>query len=110
MSVPVPRTRRRFSVEFKQRVVSEASVPGVSVSAVARRYDLNANQVFNWRRRYGGEDAFLPVTIAAPASPVPLDKDVSGEIEIALSVGHRVRIRGGYDADRLARLLLGLCR
>ena len=41
------RKRRFWSDEEKRRVVAETRVSGVSVAAVARRYDINANQVFN---------------------------------------------------------------
>ena len=107
------RSRRRWSVEFKRRVVAESSSPGVSVASVARRYDLNANLVFNWRRRYGGARGFLPVAIAAPERPVPdaaacVSEGVAGDIEISLTSGHRVRIRGGFDPELVTRLLRGL--
>jgi transposase len=107
------RTRRRWGVEFKRQVVSEASAPGVSVAAVARRYDLNANLVFNWRRRYGGGGVFLPVAISEPARPAPgvgerASERVAGEIEVALPSGHRVQIRGGFDPELVTRLLRGL--
>ncbi len=107
------RRRRRWSVEFKRQVVAEASAPGVSVAAVARRYDLNANLVFNWRRRYGGGGVFLPVAISEPARPTPgvterTSERVAGEIEVALPSGHRVRIRGGFDPELVTRLLRGL--
>ena len=106
------RTRRRWSVEFKRQVVAEALAPGVSVAAVARRYDLNANLVFNWRRRYGG-GVFLPVAISEPARPTSGVTEracdgVAGEIEVALPSGHRVRIRGGFDPELVTRLLRGL--
>jgi transposase len=32
--------------------VAASLMPGASVARVARRYDVNANQVFAWRRRY----------------------------------------------------------
>jgi hypothetical protein len=32
--------------------VEETLVPGASVSRVARRHDVNANQVFHWRKLY----------------------------------------------------------
>ena len=107
------RTRRRWSVGFKRQVVAEASAPGVSVAAVARRYDLNANLVFNWRRRYGGGGVFLPVAISEPARPAAgvaerACERVAGEIEVALPSGHRVRIRGGFDPELVTRLLRGL--
>lgn len=42
--------RRRWSAEEKRAVVEEAEQPGSSVSQVARKYGVNPNQVFNWRR------------------------------------------------------------
>jgi transposase len=44
------RTRRSWSDEAKQRIVDEAVVPGASVADIARRYGVNANLVFNWRK------------------------------------------------------------
>lgn len=111
MSEPVRQSRRSWSAAFKRRVVAEASAPGVSVASVARRYDLNANQLFNWRRRYGGGEAFLPVAVVGSelcAGSVSEGLG-GGEIEIALSSGHRVVIRGGFDPELVARLVRGLC-
>jgi transposase len=69
--------RRRWSLADKRRIVAETLEPGVSVSAVARRYGLHGSQVFSWRRlarlgmldevgdgRVGGP-LFTPVAIAA---------------------------------------------
>ena len=42
------RVRRSWSDDEKRRIVGQTRVAGVSVSQVARRYDVNANQVFNW--------------------------------------------------------------
>jgi transposase len=44
-------SRRSWSRVEKRRIVEEAFRPGASVADVARNYGLNANQVFNWRRR-----------------------------------------------------------
>ena len=51
--------------------MEETLLPGASVSRVARRHDVNANQVFYWRKRYregqlGGDTAtsLLPVKVA----------------------------------------------
>jgi transposase len=73
-------------------------VPGVSVSQVARRYDVNANMVFKWLRdpRFKpAEDdlrSFLPVEVLPDASPgaVMADGDagaLDSRIEITLSNG-----------------------
>jgi|Tabmets5t2r1_1033131.scaffolds.fasta_scaffold112605_2 transposase len=42
--------RRKWTSEQKRRIVEETRAPGASVSVVARRYDLNANLLFKWKR------------------------------------------------------------
>ena len=42
------RKRRFWDDDEKHRIVAQTRVPGVSVSQVARRYDVNANLVFKW--------------------------------------------------------------
>lgn len=53
-------------------MVEETLAPGASVSVVARRHDVNANQVFTWRKQYysgglGAEEKasceFVPVGV-----------------------------------------------
>ena len=43
--------RRRWPDALKCEIVAATLAPWASVSVVARLYDVNANQVFNWRRR-----------------------------------------------------------
>lgn len=118
MSEEPRRSRRRWSEAFKRRVVAEAAGPGVSVAAVARRHDLNANLLFNWRRRYGTGEGFLPMALV-PCGPLPAARGQeapgrcpapsgAGRIEIALAAGHRVTLEGGFDPAAVARLLRGL--
>lgn len=42
--------RQAWSKEEKCRIVAETLVPGASVSEIARRHNMNANMLFNWRR------------------------------------------------------------
>src|SRR2546421_717852 len=42
--------RRNWPEGFKRQVVAETLEPGSSVSIVARRHDLNTNQLFKWWR------------------------------------------------------------
>ncbi len=110
------RSRRRWSEVFKRRVVAEASAPGMSAAAVARRYDLNANLLFNWKRCYGVSDRFLPVEVSEPGPPAqqvgdePMEQSVSPtvSIEITLANGHRIVLRGGVDTEAVCRLAQSL--
>ena len=97
------RVRRFWSADEKRRIVAQTRVPGVSVSQVARRYDVNANQVFNWIRdsRFIPPDesvavaTFLPVEVVAEPEPKLLvSVDPGGSIEIELANGHRLRVIG----------------
>ena len=112
------RLRRRFwSEDEKRRIVAQSCAPGVSVSQVGRRYDVNANLIFKWRRdpRYrpaedgAGAPSFLPVEVMLePASASPPPAASAGRIEIALSSGHRVSASGSFDVDALCRVVRAL--
>ncbi len=110
-AVAAPRRRRFWSREEKLRIVVESREPGASVSLVARRHDVNANQVFAWRRLVrdgrlggGGAGAFLPVTVIAGAGP-PEPASRSGRMEILLGPRTRVVVDATVDAAALARVL-----
>ena len=112
--------RRFWDDDEKVRIVAQTRVPGVSVSQVARRYDVNANLVFTWRRdpRFNPppvEDPaalFLPVeVVVAPAiidQPIPEPEVSKAKIEIVLPTGHRISESGAYDPDALCHLVRGL--
>ena len=42
--------RRTFAPEHKLDIVKEANANKASVSTIARKYDVNANQLFRWMR------------------------------------------------------------
>ena len=46
------RHMKRWPIAQKYRIVEETFVPGASVAIVARRNNVNANQVFGWRKKY----------------------------------------------------------
>ena len=50
---------RRWSDEQKRQIVAETYVPGTSISIVARRHDVNANQLFQWRKKFAGQSGIL---------------------------------------------------
>lgn len=98
-------------------ICAQTRFPGVSVSQVARRYDVNANQVFNWLKdpqfATSLEDVdvahFLPVEVVDPIKSEPSTRTECGEIQIDLAGGLRLRITGAYNPEALADLIARLC-
>ncbi len=108
------RRRRIWEDEEKRRIVAQTRVRGISVSQVARRYDVNANMVFKWLRdpRFKpAEDehpSFLPVEVLPDVSPGAAMADggtvaLDSRIEITLSNGHRLGVSGSFDPDAVVR-------
>ncbi|WP_257811913.1 transposase [Burkholderia glumae] len=60
---------RTYAREFKQQVIRETLEPGMSVSTVARRHDINANVVFGWRKQYREGKLVVPALDVAPSVP-----------------------------------------
>ena len=90
--------RREWPEALKRQMVAETLEPGASVSIVARRHDVNTNQLFKWRRELLPKavvesGAMVPVAIA-PEGGRPRRPDREGVIEIAFGGGARVRLRG----------------
>lgn len=48
----VSQRRRRWTAEQKKVMVLETEQPGMSVSVVARKYEVQPNQLFRWRRLF----------------------------------------------------------
>jgi len=46
--------RRVWSDEEKLRILDEIAASGLSVAAIARRHDILPQQIYTWRKRFGG--------------------------------------------------------
>src|SRR5260221_3846732 len=95
--------RRQYSEALKRQMVAETQVPGASVSIVARRHDVNSNQLFRWRRQLLPKavvesGAMVPVEIA-PDDGRPRRADREGVIESAFGCGGGVRLPGEGRAE-----------
>jgi transposase len=112
------RRRRLRSEDEKRRIVAETFERGASVSAVARRHELNANLLFTWRREMsGGPSAladdpitFVPAVIGAAPAAAPSSPSLAGQIEIVLAGGDRIIVDRTVDAVSLARVIKILSR
>ena len=69
-----PARRRRYSPEFKARILQECQAPEASVANVALRYGLNTNLIHKWRRaaeggsRLSAQREFIPVPMPTPSA------------------------------------------
>lgn len=122
--------RRQYTLDEKRQIVQETHVRGASVAVVARRHDLNPNQVFAWRRLYRQgllkEDAaqasaqLLPVKVSTPtvipgerAARAPKESRavaVAASIEIKLANGHALIVRGDVEVKQIAHVIELLVR
>jgi transposase len=71
------RRNRSWPEALKREIVAASFAPGSSVSIVARHYDVNANQVFSWRKRFRDEPRAPAVRSAPQLMPVvvPAEQD-----------------------------------
>lgn len=115
ITAPGRRRNRSWPEALKREIVAASYAPGSSVSIVARQYDVNANQVFNWRKLYRDEPSapavpsapqLIPVVVMADQAVVaPQPSSVVETIEIDLGGKYRVRVSSGVDALALRRVL-----
>jgi transposase len=110
------RKRRSWTLEEKRRIVDESLEDGASIAEIARLYELNANQLFTWRRQFGLEPAtasdvttLLPVTIV-PEGEVETGSGGVGQMEIVLAGGVRIIVWADVQTAVLTRVLKALAR
>jgi transposase len=113
------RRNKRWPNALKREIVAATYLPGGSVSVVARQYDVNANQVFRWRRLAeksgsatpscsSSSSGLVPVTITPEPEcvggtrPTPAASDA---IEIEIGGDFRVRVGSSFDGRALKRVL-----
>jgi transposase len=101
--------RRQYSEALKRQMVAETQAPGASVSIVARRHDVNSNQLFRWRRQLLPKaavenGAMVPVEIAADVDR-PRRPDRDGIIEVTFGCGARLRLRGEVSSETLRQVI-----
>ena len=103
------RRNRSWPEALKRQIVAETLEPGSSVSIVARRHDVNANQLFQWRRQMlaklpaSGGGSLLPVEIVPEQDRA--SRAESGTIEIEFGNGARLRVLGAVAPEMLRRVI-----
>jgi transposase len=110
-----PERRRRWSDEEKLRIIREAMEPGVRFADVARRHDISAPQLYQWRValrearlvdpgvdlagfiEVQPQEAVAPSALAAGAGRV--------QIEVVTIGGRVLRAPASLDCADLRRLI-----
>ena len=108
--------RRSWTGDEKRRIVEESLEPGVSIAKVARRYNLNANQLCTWRRQQGvstttlhNSGSILPVILNPDTLSSTEDSPgASGQMEIVLAEGDRIIVWSDFEVAALSRAIKAL--
>ena len=98
-----PDRRRHWTLDQKRAIVAAAFAPGAVVSAVARRADVCAGQIYRWRREIGAAVPGFAEVMMVPAATVAVP---GGEaIELRLADGAQLRIPASTAPDLAAAVI-----
>lgn len=111
--------RRRWPDEVKARVVAETLRPGATVNSVARKYELRANHVSEWRRlaRDGklvlpaldDDPVFAPLVLCDGGMPPDTQDGAASTERIEIVSGAVVlRLDAATPAGRIAAIVRAL--
>ena len=113
------RSRRKWSEAERREIVLASFAAGASLAGVAREYGINANLLWNWRRKFKQAGGMLPAKSASIAVDfVPVGTVVEavtspsrksdGLIEVNLPGGARITVDATVDQQALVRVLCAL--
>lgn len=96
--------RRRWTAEQKRAMVLETEQPGMSLSSVARKYEIHPNQLFRWRKLMQ-EGALSAVRADEEVVPVSEMKELRVKVrELERLLGRKtMELEILKDAVRIAR-------
>ncbi len=105
--------RREWPEALKRQMVAETLELGASVSIVARRHDVNTNQLFKWRRELLPKavpavveaSTMVPVEIVAERPRHRRRVGRKGVIEIEFGGSARVSLRGEVEPAVLRQVI-----
>ena len=120
------RTRRRWTVSEKRRIVEETLSSARSLASLARQHGLNTNRLFYWRKQYltgqlceapiaerSGNVQLLPISVKDD-EPVAADqeqiKTPAPRLTMNIEIPGRalVSLEGDFDAKFIRTVLEGL--
>ena len=106
---------RKYSAEFKRKVVEQSFAGKEPVMAVAKAHGISSSMIWRWRNEYRAGNAaalgvnFLPIGIKAPLAEQPsaahqVDMPPDDRLELHLGSA-RLVIHGQPDSATLTNLI-----
>jgi transposase len=107
--------RRTWTREQKARIIAESNASSESVTAVARRHGITAQQLYRWRWRdrhqadgvHGKDMTFAPVILEPARKDQSRRSGRAPMIEVEIGA-IRVRVSAGCDLTTLRMVLLAV--
>ena len=112
--VLVTTARRSWPMELKRQILDEAERPGSSICSVAKAYNVDPAQLYQWRKKFRGgqvatDTGFIPVEIGArPADSGgndPVEAPRRDRAELAFPNGVHLFFSADLDRALMDRLI-----
>jgi hypothetical protein len=105
--------RNRVREQYWRDVLKQFADSGQGVRAFCKSRSLSEPSFYCWRRRLAQRDAVAESGDRLPSAPlaflpVHIAGEVTGQMEIVLGGGRRIRIRGPVDRAALAEVITAL--
>lgn len=114
--------RRTWPDELKRRILAEATEPGESICSVARRYEVDPAQLYQWRKKFRdarvdglpafADQTFLPVDVTPGGAAqngcsdsLDADPPASPRIVIAFPNGRQLYVPASLERKYLDTLI-----
>lgn len=104
-----PRSRRRFTRDDRQRLVSAWRRSGLSQTRFAREHGLDASYLSRWKTEFPDERADL-VAVDVVEGLQPTLPTAASPFCLRLPSGIEVEVAPDFDSSALARLIVALDR
>jgi transposase len=104
-----PERRRRWSDEEKRSIVAAAFAPGAIVTAVARRVDVCASQLYRWRQELRAASNGFAELVVLPDRAAPEAGSIPA-VEIDFTGVAHVRIPASVPAELAVAIVKALAR
>lgn len=92
------RSRRKFSAEFKTKIVLEALKEKYTIEEIARKHELHPNQITIWKKEFLSKASIVFESEREPA----LKHDRDEELEKAYAKIGRIEIENDFLKKKLS--------